>query len=49
VFLAKIIARITRSSSFILNEYSGFDTARANPIRAKGMANTVWLNFTRAK
>jgi hypothetical protein len=49
VFLAKIMQRITRSNNLILKLYSGFDTASENPINAKGIAKTVWLNFTSEK
>jgi ammonia channel protein AmtB len=49
VFLAKIIQRMTRSSNLILKSNSGFDTASEKPMRAKGIAKTVCLNFTREK
>jgi hypothetical protein len=49
VFLAKIIQRMTRSSNLMLKSNSGFDTASEKPMRAKGIAKTVWLNLTREK
>lgn len=48
-FLAKIMHKITRIRSLRLKEYSSFEIARKKPIRAKGMANTVWLKRTRDK
>src|SRR4030042_3106057 len=48
-FLAKIMQRIIRIRSLKLNVYSFPDTANANPIMAKGMAKTVWRNFTSEK
>ena len=48
-FRAKIMHRIIRRSSLILKSYSSSDTASEKPISAKGIAKTVWLNFTREK
>src|SRR5450759_917946 len=48
-FLAKIMQRITNRSNFKLKLYSTLETASENPIRAKGIAKTVWLNFTSEK
>jgi hypothetical protein len=41
VFRARIIQRITKRSNLILKSDSCFETASENPIRAKGIANTV--------
>jgi len=41
--------RITRISSLALNSYSSSATARQNPISAKGIAKTVWLDVTNEK
>lgn len=38
---AKIMQRMTRTSSFRLLSFSVLVTARVNPIRAKGIAKTV--------
>ena len=46
---AKIIQRIIRRSSLKLKLNSPFYTASENPIRAKCIAKTVWLNFTSDK
>jgi hypothetical protein len=48
-FLAKIIQRIIRRSNLKLKLNSSLVNASENPIMAKGIAKTVWLNFTRAK
>jgi hypothetical protein len=40
---------IISSRILILKENSSFETAIVKPIRAKGIAKTVWLNFTREK
>ena len=48
-FRAKIMHSIISSSSLRLKLYSGSDTASEKPISAKGIAKTVWLNFTSEK
>ena len=48
-FRAKIMQSIISRSSLMLKLYSSFDTASEKPIRAKGIAKTVWLNFTSEK
>ena len=45
-FLAKIMQRIIRIRSLMLNAFPVPDTARANPVIANGIAKTVWANFT---
>ena len=48
-FLAKTMHSNTRINKRHVNSFSPVLTAVKNPSRAKGMANTVWLNFTREK
>ena len=40
-FRAKIMHRIIKRKDLILKSSSGLDIARENPIKAKGIANTV--------
>ena len=48
-FLANTMHRIIRRRSLRLNRRSPSEMPREKPIRANGMANTVWLNLTSEK